>query len=86
MLYLHSGAERMLHRDLRSPNLLVAEGYRVKVGVVQESSHLPWHPNLSWAEQPAEQGSSRQQVACSAPQCTSPLASHPLLNRLQTST
>lgn len=48
MLYLHSGAEPMLHRDLRSPNLLVAEGYRVKVGVVRESSHSPCRPALLW--------------------------------------
>lgn len=47
MLYLHSGAEPMLHRDLRSPNLLVAEGYRVKVADFSLSARLEAGSRLS---------------------------------------
>ena len=32
MLYLHSRATPVIHRDLKSPNLLVDENWRVKVG------------------------------------------------------
>jgi serine/threonine protein kinase len=31
MLYLHSRASPIVHRDLKSPNLLVEESWRVKV-------------------------------------------------------
>lgn len=31
MLYLHSRATPVIHRDLKSPNLLVDENWRVKV-------------------------------------------------------
>lgn len=54
MLYLHSRAVPLLHRDLRSPNLLVAEGFRVKVGggpgaLPGAGLGLPAHAAGSWA-------------------------------------
>jgi serine/threonine protein kinase len=32
MLYLHDGCPPVIHRDLKSPNLLVDDAGRVKVG------------------------------------------------------
>jgi serine/threonine protein kinase len=39
MLYLHDSSPPVIHRDLKSPNLLVDDAGRVKVR---------WHSDLPW--------------------------------------
>ena len=40
MLYLHSRATPVIHRDIKSPNLLVDENWRVKVGGLGQACML----------------------------------------------
>jgi serine/threonine protein kinase len=40
MLYLHSHRPAILHRDLKSPNLLVAKDWRVLVGDFNLSRYM----------------------------------------------
>jgi serine/threonine protein kinase len=40
MLYLHSRATPVIHRDLKSPNLLVDDNWRVKVGRLGQDEML----------------------------------------------
>jgi serine/threonine protein kinase len=46
MLYLHDSRPPVIHRDLKSPNLLVDDAGRVKVGGAgaAPSSHAPLLP------------------------------------------
>lgn len=48
MNYLHTSDPPVIHRDLKSPNLLVDKHWRVKVGRLYHSSPFPLQHCMSW--------------------------------------